>query len=88
MKITDDLIEVHNDFIHEYNTIISEINDCMGGILELEDDMSEEQEITNWLQADRSVVHGELFLMELWNELVKGYNLECKVYQYMLEYYQ
>ena len=87
MKITEETKELNKDFIEEYNTRVSEINDCMGGILELDDEMSEEQEITNWLQADRSVINGEMILMELWNELVKACDLECEISTYMLECY-
>ena len=87
MKVTKETNELNKSFIEDYNARVEEINDEFGGIF---DEESEDgiEEITNWLQADRSIINGEMNLMELWNELVRAYDLECEVSTYMLECYQ
>ncbi len=87
MKVTEEANELNKSFIEDYNARVEEINDELGGIFD-EEDEDRVEEITNWLQADRSIINGEMNLMELWNELVRVYDLECEVSTYMLEYYQ
>lgn len=86
MKVTEETNELNKSFIEDYNARVEEINDELGGIFD-EEGEDEIEEITNWLQADRSIINGDMILMELWNELVRAYDLECEVSQYMLECY-
>ncbi len=87
MKVAKETNELNKSFIEDYNARVEEINDELGGIF---DEESEDgiEEITNWLQADRSIINGDMILMELWNDLVRSYDLECEVSTYMLECYQ
>ena len=87
MKVAKKTNELNKSFIEDYNARVEEINDEFGGIFD-EENEDRIEEITNWLQADRSIINGEMNLMELWNELVRAHDLECEVSTYMLECYQ
>ena len=65
-------------FIEDYNTKIEEINDEFGGIFDEEEEEGIEK-ISQWFDADRSIVKQESILMEIWNELVKMSGLETIV---------
>ena len=65
-------------FIEDYNAKTEEINDEFGGIFDEEDEEGIEQ-ISQWFDADRTIVKQESILMEIWNELVKMSGLETIV---------
>ena len=52
-------------FLADYNAKIEEINNWFGGIFD------NDEQITEWFDADLGVVSQELNLMEMWNDLVR-----------------
>ena len=83
---TQKLIEYNSlikSFIEDYNAKTEEINDEFGGIFD-DEDLDGVEQITKWLDADRSIVAQETNLKEMWNDLVKLADMQCLIPTFVL----
>ena len=78
LSVTEQLNEVIERFLLDYNTRVEEINDEMGGILELAEDDFSEPTIKDYTKADKRIILSEPHLVEAWRELKKLEDLEVR----------
>lgn len=78
LSITEQLNQIIESFIMDYNARVEEINDEMGGIFELEEDDFSDPTIRNYMKADRHIVSSEPHLVEMWRELKRLEDLEVR----------
>ena len=77
LSITEQLNQIIESFIMDYNARVEEINDEMGGVFELEK-CGSEPTIRNYMKADKNIVGSEPHLVEMWRELKKLEDLEVR----------
>ncbi len=78
--MTQDIKDLQNSFIFDYNAKIDELNDEHQGIFDADEDAIDmkEEHISNWFDADKSIVIQDEILILLYNELCQSSYAACK----------